>query len=48
MVFILEWDREASRVEPRPQTSHLVAIKNVTLLFMLFILSGFEIKGKLW
>ena len=34
MVLILEWEREASRVEPRPQTSHFFAIDYVALLFM--------------
>jgi len=47
MVLILEWDLEASLVEPRPQTSHFFAIMIIKLLFMEFILTGFEIKGKI-
>lgn len=34
MVFILEWEREASLVEPRPQTSHFFAIIISQLIFI--------------
>ena len=34
IVLILEWDLEASLVEPRPQTSHFVAIEIIIYLYV--------------